>query len=81
MDVKGPSDTLLAALAQMRAAREAPARSAVQPVAERAATERTLERPVADRPVTVSATPAPSPHAPGDIRRATPLGSLVDLRV
>jgi hypothetical protein len=71
MDVKGPSDTLLAALAQMRAARTAPARPVAPPMAERPA----------ERPVTVSAAPTPSPHAPGDIRRATPLGSLVDLRV
>jgi hypothetical protein len=79
MDVKGPSDTLLAALAQMRAAREAPAaRPAATPVAERPIVER---RVAEERPVTPAAAPTPPAHAPGDIRRATPLGSLVDLRV
>ena len=77
MDVKGPSDTLLAALAQMRAAREAPA-ARPAPVTERPVVER---RVAEERPVTFAAAPTPPTHAPGDIRRATPLGSLVDLRV
>lgn len=83
MDIKGPSDTLLAALAQMRTAREG-----VPAVADRAQPRppapTVSERPVSERPVAERLPVAERPtnvHAPGDIRRATPLGSLIDLRV